>query len=114
MIRFGALRWAGLRGTWGFGLRRLFDNFIGRKRDVDGGVLAGLSCRKAWELGRDKLTVTFQTTISLRSGRVERRETVDALIGCEGSVWNSSKGIARSRATEGFPAKEIFGWMTGQ
>jgi hypothetical protein len=23
-------------------LRRLFDNFIGRKRDVDGGVLAGL------------------------------------------------------------------------
>ena len=24
--------------------RRLFDNFIGRKRDVDGGVLAGFSC----------------------------------------------------------------------
>src|SRR5579863_8192519 len=37
--------------TWGlwpalrvFVLRRLFDNFIGRKRDVDGGVLAGLLC----------------------------------------------------------------------
>ena len=25
----------------GFGPRKLFDNFIGRKRDVDGGVLAG-------------------------------------------------------------------------
>jgi hypothetical protein len=44
--------WRGFRGAWrsgglarpgGFGPRKLFDNFIGRKRDVDGGVLAGLS-----------------------------------------------------------------------
>jgi hypothetical protein len=36
----------GLVGPGGFFLRRLFDNFIGRKRDVDGGVLAGLLCLK--------------------------------------------------------------------
>jgi hypothetical protein len=39
----GAVRTRGF-GLCGLGLRRLFDNFIGRKRDVDGGVLAGLSC----------------------------------------------------------------------
>ena len=57
-----------LAGPEGYGPRRLFDNFIGRKRDVDGGVLAGLSCRKAWKSGRDKLTVTFQTNSSFGVG----------------------------------------------
>jgi hypothetical protein len=40
--------WAGtvLRGLGGgFPLPLLFDNWIGRKRDVGGGVLAGLGCR---------------------------------------------------------------------
>ena len=36
-----AERLVGLRD---FGLGTLFDNFIGRKRDVGGGVLAGLCC----------------------------------------------------------------------
>ena len=35
---------AGRSRPEGFGPRTLFDNFIGRKRDVDGGVLAGLFC----------------------------------------------------------------------
>ena len=39
----GAWRSLGLAGPEGCGPRRLFDNFIGRKRDVDGGVLAGFS-----------------------------------------------------------------------
>ena len=46
-LGFGGFVWrvapTGLFEPGGFGLRRLFDNFIGRKRDVDGGVLAGLS-----------------------------------------------------------------------
>jgi len=33
----------------GYGLRTLFDNFIGRKRDVDGGVLAGSFWLRSWE-----------------------------------------------------------------
>jgi hypothetical protein len=32
----------GFSETWAFRVRTLFDNFIGRKRDVGGGVLAGL------------------------------------------------------------------------
>ena len=48
---------AGLPGAWrrartwepgGYGLRTLFDNFIGRKRDVDGGVLAGSFWLRSW------------------------------------------------------------------
>jgi hypothetical protein len=66
-------------GPGGYGLRTLFDNFIGRKRDVDGGVLAG-SQRKLGA-GRDKLTVTFQTTVPVGPGFFERRETVGRLRG---------------------------------
>jgi hypothetical protein len=67
LVLLGAQRLAELGGPGGIGLcgfflRRLFDNFIGRKRDVDGGVLAGLFCANR-EVRRDKLTVTFQTTI---------------------------------------------------
>ena len=67
--------WSVLGSAWrslelarpeGCGPRTLFDNFIGRKRDVDGGVLAGLLGNQ--KPGRDKLTVTFQTTISSEAG----------------------------------------------
>ena len=63
----------------------LFDNRIGRKRDVGGGVLAGL-----WSPGRllsaslgigsgdwspkRQLTVTFQQFIALRKEHADRRE----------------------------------------
>ena len=53
----------GISNFLGSGLRRLFDNFIGRKRDVDGGVLAGLFCCETGRPEEMKLTVTFQTTI---------------------------------------------------
>jgi len=55
-------------------LRRLFDNFIGRKRDVGGGFLAGTCCWSGlWrELGfglamgtEEMLTVTFQNSSRL-------------------------------------------------
>ncbi len=61
VVLSGAQRRAGRVGPEGCGPRTLFDNFIGRKRDVDGGVLAGLLGDQG--SGRDKLTVTFQTTI---------------------------------------------------
>ena len=102
-------------GPEGFGSRTLFDNFIGRKRDVDGGVLAGFFVSRGMgSPGRDKLTVTFQTDILLRVGWFERRETVGALIAFEGSVWNSSKGVARPLEVEEVSAKRLFDWMTGQ
>ena len=66
----------------GYGLRTLFDNFIGRKRDVDGGVLAG--SRRKLGAGRDKLTVTFQTTIPVEPGFSERREMDGKLRGSSG------------------------------
>jgi hypothetical protein len=59
---------AGLLGAWGLWPPKLFDNFIGRKRDVDGGVLAGSLGFRAGRSGRDKLTVTFQTTIPVGPG----------------------------------------------
>ena len=43
-IRCGACVAEELVGLRDFGLGTLFDNFIGRKRDVGGGVLAGLCC----------------------------------------------------------------------
>ena len=49
-------------------VRTLFDNFIGRKRDVDGGVLAGLLCLGEQKSPKRKLTVTFQTTIPFGVG----------------------------------------------
>ena len=42
--RFGVCVDPGVMDFLSSGLRTLFDNFIGRKRDVDGGVLAGFSC----------------------------------------------------------------------
>ena len=54
----------------------LFDNFIGRKRDVDGGVLAGLCELEGERSPKRQLTVTFQTTILLGVGLAWRRETV--------------------------------------
>ena len=71
--------------SWAFGLETLFDNYIGRKRDVGGGFLAG-TCRWSglWrELGfglamgtEEILTVTFQNSSRsgfLVSGNVVRR-----------------------------------------
>jgi hypothetical protein len=103
----GGLVWPG-----GFILRTLFDNFIGRKRDVDGGVLAG-SLRKQGT-GRDKLTVTFQTTILFGVGFGERRETDVELIASDGSVFGTRHMSLGSRETEGFAARRLFGRMTGQ
>jgi hypothetical protein len=54
---------------------------------VDGGVLAG-SGRK-FRTGRDKLTVTFQTTILLTVGLLERRETDEGLIAVGRSVFGT-------------------------
>jgi hypothetical protein len=90
----GGLVWPG-----GFILRTLFDNFIGRKRDVDGGVLAG-SLRKQGT-GRDKLTVTFQTTILFGVGFGERRETDVELIASDGSVFGTRHMSLGSRETGG-------------
>jgi hypothetical protein len=103
----GGLVWPG-----GFVLRTLFDNFIGRKRDVDGGVLAG-SLRKQGT-GRDKLTVTFQTTILFGVGFGERRETDVELIASDGSVFGTRHMSLGSRETEGFAGRRLFGRMTGQ
>ena len=79
---------ARLRG--GFPLLLLFDNWIGRKRDVGGGVLAGL-CRLEWsgvnEAGsvdrvlKRLLTVTFRNSSRLGSSGLERRET-DGFVVC--------------------------------
>ena len=50
---WSAEREAGRSGTWGYDPRTLFDNFIGRKRDVDGGVLAGFFGREPGGTERD-------------------------------------------------------------
>ena len=92
-----------LRGAgsvaWGNFLRTLFDNFIGRKRDVDGGVLAGFLRKQG--TGRDKLTVTFQTTILLNVGLLERRETDEGLIAVFRSVFGTRHMSLGSRKAEG-------------
>ena len=75
------------RLAWGNIPRTLFDNFIGRKRDVDGGVLAGF--QRKLGTGRDKLTVTFQTTILLVVGLFERRETDGGFIAASRSVFGT-------------------------
>ena len=51
LVRIGGSAWreADWTGPEGYVPRTLFDNFIGRKRDVDGGVLAGLIEAKALE-----------------------------------------------------------------
>jgi hypothetical protein len=60
----------------------LFDNYIGRKRDVDGGFLAGSRCRLVSRerdlatMGPEEiLTVTFRNSSRRGAGLVERRET---------------------------------------
>ena len=69
----------------GFPLPLLFDNWIGRKRDVGGGVLAGLGCRVGFipcERGaglgdgspKRPLTVTFRNSSRLGGSGSERRE----------------------------------------
>jgi len=73
----------------GYVPRTLFDNFIGRKRDVDGGVLAGFFGAQALEGPKRQLTVTFQTTIPVEPGFDERRETDGELIGWIGSVFGT-------------------------
>ena len=75
-VWLSAWRWAERERPEGSVPRTLFDNFIGRKRDVDGGVLAGLFGATALERPKRQLTVTFQTTILFGSGLVQRRETV--------------------------------------
>jgi len=49
-LGFFAVRTAGAGGLWGVPAREglLFDNCIGRKRDVDGGVLAGIFARNGF------------------------------------------------------------------
>ena len=95
--------------------RRLFDNFIGRKRDVDGGVLAGFFGAQALEGPKRQLTVTFQTTIPVEPGFDERRETDGELIGWIGSVFGTRhNGASAPREVEGFPAKETLSQLTGQ
>jgi len=63
----------------------LFDNYIGRKRDVVGGILAGLltvgfvaaKAVAGLALGPKRyLTVTFQNSSRLTKSGLERRETV--------------------------------------
>jgi hypothetical protein len=89
----------------------LFDNFIGRKRDVDGGVLAG--SRRKLGTGRDKLTVTFQTTVSVEPGFFERRETVGRLRGLpelclELVKWGrETLGVERLRIGRGTLRKRV-------
>ena len=74
---------AGLFGAFGSGgdvefrevtLPLLIDNYIGRKRDVGGGVLAGLCCLvllrldlwRSWAMrSEEMLTVTFQNSSRL-------------------------------------------------
>jgi hypothetical protein len=94
-IGFGLRFWRGLRfGFWeepeGYDPRTLFDNFIGRKRDVDGGVLAGSFVGESWREGRKRqLTVTFQTTIPVGFGLSERREMFVRLICPVGIVFGT-------------------------
>jgi len=87
------------RLAWGNIPRTLFDNFIGRKRDVDGGVLAGFLRKQG--TGRDKLTVTFQTTILLAVGLCERRETDGRPRAANKSVFGTRHMSLGSRRTEG-------------
>ena len=100
------------RLAWGTFPRTLFDNFIGRKRDVDGGVLAGFE-RKLGP-GRDKLTVTFQTTILLVVGFGERRETDVGLIATSRSVFGTRQMSLGSRKVQGFAARRFLDLLTGQ
>ena len=78
----------------------LFDNFIGRKRDVDGGFLAGRRyCSDYDESCVGVMTAAEEITdghvskfIALEPirvfGNVERRSWGSGLSGC---VWNSSR-----------------------
>ncbi len=59
----------------------LFDNYIGRKRDVDGGFLAGFRWRlvsreRGWSAAGSEeiLTVTFRNSSRRGAGGSERRE----------------------------------------
>lgn len=79
---------------------------------MDGGVLAGF--QRKLGTGRDKLTVTFQTTIMFGVGFYERRETDVGLIALDRSVFGTRQMSLGSREARGFAARRVLGLMTGQ
>jgi hypothetical protein len=81
----------------------LFDKFIGRKRDVGGGVLAGLFAfgwiwREPGQAGaksKEMLTVTFQDSSRLKPSGFQAD-----------GVWNSSRIVGSGDASQQVTSRE--------
>ena len=71
----------------------LFDNCIGRKRDVGGVVLAPVRCLRAMGWEKTTTTVTFETFGFERRVGFERREMVEIMNALEQMCLELVKSI---------------------